>query len=108
MKIRTGFISNSSSCSFCIFGWDLSYNEAYEMEKKLKIAGFDPIVSSSPWNNDVVGVGNRDDEFDHHMEDWQDYCADGPTAEEVNKLKIFAQENNLPKPEYFSATWFNG
>jgi len=44
MKIRMGFVSNSSSCSFCICGTPISEEEANKLEKpitdaKLKMEG---------------------------------------------------------------------
>jgi len=39
MKTRNGFVSNSSSSSFCIYGAYIQKNDASEIVKKLKLEG---------------------------------------------------------------------
>jgi len=136
MKIRQGFVSNSSASSFCIYGWtdeDLKdykhipciascfvkcekykteYFMANNLIKEVKDEfSFDLIVSPSPDDNYVVGVGNFEDEIDHGLdedEDWEDYVTDEPSKEDMIKLDGIAKTLGLPSPHYYSATWFNG
>ena len=119
MKIRQGFVSNSSATSFCILGYMIrTYEEAEEILEKMKLSGINAIMACSQSGDTVVGVGNHDDEIDHYMddyEDWQDYEADGPTKEEIESIEKFGKHNTVLDEEgkeikisYYSETFFNG
>jgi hypothetical protein len=114
MKIRSGFVSNSSSSSFCIYGWRCKdYNEVEALTQKLKIyfgkGSKNGVRYTNTQDGDyIVGVGNIEDEFDHYMDDWQDYECDGPDSELIKKLDKVAKTEELPEPEMYSDTWFNG
>ena len=113
MKIRTGFVSNSSSSSFYIYGWSCKTHD----EKKVlwdKLVTFKPSLeggltcSYTPDGDYVVGVGNTDDEMDHYMDDWEDYECDGPTTSQCEALDEVGKKLGLPPAETRSATWYNG
>ena len=56
MKIRQGFVSNSSSSSFCIFGIYLdnaNYKDLDELERKAKDVGLE--IEFTPWDSVVIG-----------------------------------------------------
>ena len=115
MKIRYGFVSNSSATSFCIFGWnDYDLNKSnidiYALEIEIKNRyNIDLIQIHNECGDILLGLGNYDDEFDHwYGENWQEYTSEAPPVEEVNLLKKIAEEMKLPSLGYFSATWFNG
>lgn len=66
MKVRTGFVSNSSSSSFCIFGTPISsaeYEEYDERYKELQDAGLE-ICSGYEEFEAVIGIdpGNIEDD----------------------------------------------
>ena len=128
MKIRTGFVSNSSASSFCIYGWteeifkihpelqdvDAEYYESkYDklieklnsIKHKAKIFGQD----STPDNEFIVGVGNSGIEIDHYMLDneyWQDYQSPEPSYDQIKELDRIAEVLGLPKPEMYRATFW--
>lgn len=55
MKIRNGFVSNSSTSSFCIFGIYLDKYEGdeYELEKKARELGLE--MEYPPYGNPAIG-----------------------------------------------------
>jgi hypothetical protein len=126
MKIRNGFVSNSSSSSFCIYGWtedvfkdkheslkgDKTYYNygADELEKLLKTTSHELIIvsSSSLFSHFVMGVGNVETEIDHYIEEWEDHVAEEPTRKEMEELDRVAEKLSLPKPQMYTATWRDG
>jgi hypothetical protein len=121
MKIRNGFVSNSSSSSFCIYGWTedvfkdkpellKDYYDPYELEKLLKTIPHELIIvhSNSPCSHFVMGVGTVETDIDHYIEDWEDHVAEEPTQKEMEELDKVAEKLNLPKPQMYSATWRDG
>ncbi len=133
MKIRNGFVSNSSAASFCIYGWtedvfkdrpDLLPTEeqvsmsnyrhvSYILEDLLKTIphGLSIIENNSPNNDFVIGVGNSSTDIDHNMgegEYWEDYISDEPTQKEMRELEKVAEKLKLPLPKMYSATWRDG
>jgi hypothetical protein len=116
MKIRTGFVSNSSASSFCIYGWDydLLKQESIDIDELIKKLQeqhpnlhFDDYYH--PYYDGILGVGNFENEIDHwYGEDWEYYQADPPNEKEMNKLDQFAKNNDYPFPKMYAETWFNG
>ena len=106
MKIRLGFVSNSSTSSFCLYGWYKHNLTAEQIELVKAIANVEEFCDDS---NDYIGIGNQ--ENDLHFEDddeAMDYECDGPSDEEMAKLDKFALEQNLPKPDMYGSTFRNG
>ena len=121
MKIRNGFVSNSSSQSFCIYGWDdeslktdngesLDYSEIWAIKDKISKLYKDIrlVDSSSPSSDIIFGVGSVNYDIDHGDEDWEDYESPEPSKEEMDKLDKVSEEMKMPKPKMFIATWYNG
>ena len=116
MKTRDGFVSNSSSASFCIYGWTdgdlgLSEWEANDLCRWLRDILPSMIDSPHPHAGTIIGVGNVAEEMDHGEDEpgaWRDYRCDEPTKEDMAKLDEIALGLGLPKPTISSATWFNG
>lgn len=125
MKIRMGFVSNSSAASFCIYGWheemlgDLTCWQMYDLIKYIRNNNKDiSIVDSNSQSYEMIfGVGNSETDIDHwyneyfesgYNENWEDYKSEPPTKEEMERLDEIAKELGLPNPEIFSDTWFDG
>ena len=49
MKLRMGFVSNSSTTSFCIFGMELDYEEAEKIILDKKLATIEEIDDNGVW-----------------------------------------------------------
>jgi hypothetical protein len=116
MKIRVGFVSNSSAASFCIYGWTnddlgMNYSQSIDLANKLREKISFIITSPDPDSEVIVGVGHAEDEIDHwYGEDgeWEDYQCEYPDKDEMTELDTVALEFGLPKPILHQATWFNG
>jgi hypothetical protein len=111
MKIRQGFVSNSSATSFCIYGYSFDdgeeYGRYYEIFRKANL----PFVETYGGDDDdIIGVGTVETDIDHNMnedEDWRDYKCSDPSELDMSLLDKCAAENNLPKPQMFERTFFN-
>jgi hypothetical protein len=114
MKIRNGFVSNSSASSFCLYGWKLKpidyavnnsqeeyFNAVKEMSNFLShhmnvnIYSFcfvDDHGKTEEYN--FFGLGKQEDEIDHYLEDecWEDYCCSEPKFTEIELLKKAREE----------------
>jgi len=108
MKIRIGFVSNSSVCSFCIYGWsekDLNkgFGEMLSFCKELSQKYKDVKMTWTSNSKDVaiLGVGNivSDGPWDYSE---KSRC---PAENEKRKLEKIAKEIGLPKPKLFSETF---
>jgi len=116
MKIRIGFVSNSSSSSFCIFGWSsndikaIGFDDYFDFMKAVTEKCGLHLTSSyyEGSGEHIVGLGNTDEEFDHYMEDWMSYECDPPTVEEQILIHEIGMVFKLPKPGMYADTWFNG
>lgn len=114
MKIRSGFVSNSSSSSFCIYGWvckttDELYALKDRIEKCKKDSNIDIIITHSNNNvgEEVIGVGNTNTDMDHYMEDWENYECNPPTDKETKALKRIGKKLKLPPPQLYNETFYN-
>jgi hypothetical protein len=122
MKLRMGFVSNSSATSFCIYGWTFEELEPFGVKRweqhdllKMLDAKYPDLKSSltesqTPISDWIIGVGSATGYgFDHgYHGDWQDYKSPGPTKEQMEKLDKVAVEMGWSKPSLNSATWFDG
>lgn len=133
MKIRNGFVSNSSASSFTIYGWkkkDLfsyldklnlsgenfeDFGFIYKMEKRIKeLWNGDPsdiVIAETSYGDEIIGIGTRDSEIDHSIPDgeyWEDFEFDAPSTDYQNKLKKMAEDLDLPKPSLYQETFFDG
>ncbi len=131
MKIRNGFVSNSSASSFTIYGWteeDLSNQIAkicpvfkginisideWEFVANLEEhwTGDDYAITSSDHHDEygiVYGVGKAGSEIDHYMSEgrWEDFEYPEPNEEERKKMDEMAEKINLPKPKIYKGTFW--
>jgi len=125
MKIRTGFVSNSSASSFCIYGWTSKElegtifneeNQDYWPEYKKLVKAVNEIdteleiIASNTQNNyNVIGIGECGMEVDHGYDGyWEDFKFPEPSMTQGKKLDEIAKKLNLPQPKMYSETWFDG
>jgi hypothetical protein len=65
MKIRTGFVSNSSTTSFCIYGVELELSEIFSVDTLIDIKNNKPDI----WNEikDLIQNGDDDSNNDNDV-----------------------------------------
>ena len=131
MKIRLGFISNSSATSFTIYGWseqdltahftslspvmegvELSIDE-YAFREKLdkEWGGKDWAITNSEDKDGymIYGLGEYGCEIDHYFQGpgrWEDFRFPEPSDEDKKKMDEMAARLNLPEPKLYSDTFF--
>lgn len=114
MKIRSGFVSNSSSSSFCIYGVLFVFSkDATNFKSLIKNKGLNIHYVNDEENNHIVGVGNYDMDIDHYEEDWEDYESEAPSDSDIEKFKELLNSNEETKPfvekcDIYSATFRDG
>jgi len=121
MKLRTGFVSNSSGASFCIYGWTndelgLSDSQVYSFLDMIKALDKSIVESSHPSADRIIGVGNKRSEVDHDYRDdtvgrygdWHDYRCPEPSKKDMANLDAIAEKLGLPKPTLQVETWYDG
>jgi len=110
VKKRNGFVSNSSTSSFCVYGWDMEYGDGKTQKEKLKeLLNEDGSVldSFNCYHCYWIGVGNQYDvETDEDGEALEE--AEEPSQELMEKLDELVKVHNLPEPSFTSGTFYNG
>ena len=77
MKIRNGFVSNSSSSSFIVFGFSSEdFDEVYDMVEK-KVEAEDPYLSEKKLNWEIQNYLERYGIDYCSKGDWVDNCTEG-------------------------------
>jgi hypothetical protein len=61
MKVRTGFVSNSSSSSFCVFG------RSYRLDRSKDVDGFDKILENLGYKDRMEDFKDDDSELDEFL-----------------------------------------
>ena len=106
MKIRTGFVSNSSSCSFTIYGIELHDSVPYELEKKLEAAGLEIMAGEWDYYVGLVICGENEHEMMGICENDHLMANIVKLKEKVRKvLKEFYPDTEIG---LWSESWYNG
>jgi len=130
MKIRNGFVSNSSSSSFTIYGWtEKVFSEALGKTFSL-LEGMDVCVDEykivenieKVWEEEcknlyiiccddesgckVFGLGQYNTEIDHYIDDWQNFFFDEPSEDNKKKFDELAEKLGMPKPQMYKENFY--
>jgi hypothetical protein len=99
MKIRLGFVSNSSTSSFCIYGYSINKNDESllcKLQKETSRSFIVPLEIKRNRQKFVIGVGN----LDTHVDQWYNgdceyYEAEEPDEKLIEIFNKFAEKNNI-------------
>ncbi len=128
MKIRTGFVSNSSTTSFTIYGWSekvlsehigkslLAFsNVELTIDEETFCENIEKLWSGDEWDvvscrNEsheyIFGIGSAGEEVDHDMLDPFEF--DEPTKNQKKELDAIAEELKLPAPSIYQEVFYDG
>ena len=123
MKTRISLVSNSSTSSFCIYGWiqrDLKNTPFEESDYEIwptfaklrnEIVKIDPLIELISFHNRdrtyyIVGIGRSD--TDIHDENVINHGFCEPRISEAKKLDKIAKRLKLPEPQVYKDTWYDG
>lgn len=133
MKIRTGFVSNSSASSFTIYGWsekdlaehistfcpafegtDITVEDEffYNIQKAWEGHDWDITEGKDANGYEIFGLGESQVDIDHNHPigngPWEEFKYPEPSDEDKEKFNKLAEKLKLPKPKIYQRTWFNG
>lgn len=108
MKMRLGFVSNSSSTSFCICGYNVERDEYEKFESIEKPSNYKELIG----NIEIEDYSNSDCDAYYIGVDIGDMKEDETLAEFKARVKkafdtLYA-ELNLGMPNIMTDGWYNG
>lgn len=116
MKVRTGFVSNSSSTSFVILGWSISEEQAKQYVKD--VIGLEGIDDEDDWIDKIYEDGEKNGIYHHGEEDEyflgymiaesSDSSFEGESVDldkALEKAKKFGEKIGLNDPKIFVGTY---
>ena len=114
MKLRMGFVSNSSAASFCLYGWQTAKLSEEQITALREARQKDSWRSGSclhtvwhPIDREIIGIGNSYSEIDHDEENWQSFESPPPDKATQQQLEKLAEELQLPRPEMYADTYWD-